>query len=92
MKKYENKRNKLRTIKLVRNPFLGEETNISLEIDFHERETITKNEKMRELCEKYRRENSEKDEMVRSIKRDIDIVEMDVRKSNQLLQAEQELR
>ena len=30
--------------------------------------------------------------MVRNIKRDIDVVEMDVRKSNQLLYAEQELR
>ena len=30
--------------------------------------------------------------MVRNIRRDIDVVEMDVRKSNQLLHAEQELR
>ena len=30
--------------------------------------------------------------LIKAIKRDIDIVEMDVKKSNQLLQAEQELR
>ena len=47
---------------------------------------------MNTICEKYRNDSLEKDELVRAIKRDIDLVEMDVKKSNQLLQAEQDIR
>lgn len=65
---------------------------LQAEINFHEQESVIKSEQMSAICEKYRNDSIEKDEMVRNIKRDIDLVEMDVKKSNQLLQAEQDIR
>ena len=62
------------------------------EIDFHEQESAIKTDQMNSICDKYRNDSLEKDELVRAIKRDIDLVEMDVKKSNQLLQAEQDIR
>ena len=66
--------------------------NILKEIDFHEQESAIKTDQMNSICDKYRNDSLEKDELVRAIKRDIDLVEMDVKKSNQLLQAEQDIR
>ena len=63
-----------------------------IEIEFHEKESQIKTDKVKSITEKYKADALEKDEMVRTIKHDIDVVEMDVRKSNQLLHAEQELR
>jgi len=62
------------------------------EIEFHERESAIKTEKMKNITDKYKADAFEKEEMVKNIKHDIDVVELDVRKSNQLLHAEQELR
>ena len=47
---------------------------------------------MKNITDKYKADALEKEEMVKNIKHDIDVVELDVRKSNQLLHAEQELR
>merc|ERR1711990_784604 len=65
---------------------------LQAEIDFHEQESAIKTDQMNSICDKYRNDSLEKDELVRAIKRDIDLVEMDVKKSNQLLQAEQDIR
>ena len=62
------------------------------ENDFLKTECLIKGRELKSLTKQYSEDASEKEEMLRQIKSDVDTVSYDVIKSNEMLAAEQSLR
>jgi len=67
-------------------------SSLRAENDFLKTENEIKTSEVRKLTARYAADAAEKEEMLRQIKNDIDIVSLDVTKSNEMLAAEQMLR